>query len=165
MGANELRGESHGPLTVGQLLLHVSRLTAERMRVKMEEIGLHRAQGFALFYLGHRQGMPQSEIARGLHLSAASVTSMLQRMERDGWVVRQTDAADQRVSRVYLTPKAKELHREAHVCFHELERELTAALSEAERSQLRTLLQKVHARLASGAHGHPTCGGAGEEDA
>jgi DNA-binding MarR family transcriptional regulator len=135
------------------------------MRVKMEEIGLHRAQGFALFYLGHREGMPQSEIARGLHLSAASVTSLLQRMERDGWVVRQTDAADQRVSRVYLTPKARDLHREAHASFHEFERELTAALSEAERAQLRALLQKVHARLAAGAHGRPSCGEAGEEDA
>ncbi len=136
--------------TVGQLLLQICRLTGERMRVRMEEIGLHKAQGFALFFLGHREGVPQSEMARALHLSPASVTSMLQRMERDGWVARETDPDDQRVSRVYLTPKARELHREAHTSFHDLEDEVTGVLSAAEQAQLRALLAKVHGKLVEG---------------
>ncbi len=133
--------------TVGDLLIQVCRLTADRMRVRMEEIGLHKAQGFALFFIGHNDGMPQSEIARVMHLSPASVTNMLQRMERDGWVVRRTDPDDQRVSRVYLTQKAHEIHREAHACFYELEREVTGVLTVEELGQLRVLLAKVHARL------------------
>jgi DNA-binding MarR family transcriptional regulator len=133
--------------TVGQLLMQVCRLTGDRMRVKMEEIGLHRAQGFALFFLGHNEGAPQTEIAKAFHLSAASVTSMLQRMERDGWVVRKTDPDDQRVLRVYLTEKARLLHQDAHADFLELEREVTAVLTPKEQRELHALLAKVHAKL------------------
>jgi DNA-binding MarR family transcriptional regulator len=133
--------------TVGQLLIQVCRLTGDRMRVKMEEIGLHRAQGFTLFFLLHHEGAPQSEIARAFYLSPASVTSMLQRMERDGWVVRRADPDDQRVSRVYLTEKARVLHEEHHSSFLELEREVTAVLTPREQGELHALLAKVHAKL------------------
>ena len=133
--------------TVGQLLMQVCRLTGDRMRVKMEEIGLHKAQGFALFFLGDSEGAPQTEIGRAFHLSAASVTSMLQRMERDGWVVRKTDPNDQRVSRVYLTEKARKLHQEARSNFLELEREVTGVLTAREQGELHALLAKVHAKL------------------
>lgn len=144
-----MRQETRNPeqQTVGQLLLQVCRLTADRMRVKMEEIGLHKAQGFALFFLGDSEGAPQTEIGRAFHLSAASVTSMLQRMERDGWVVRKTDPNDQRVSRVYLTEKARKLHQEARSNFLELEREVTGVLTAREQGELHTLLVKVHAKL------------------
>jgi len=152
--------------TVGQLLMQVCRLTGDRMRVKMEEIGLHRAQGFTLFFLGHHDGVPQSEIARAFHLSAASVTSMLQRMERDGWIVRRPDPDDQRVSRVYLTEKARVLHEEAHSNFLELEREVTAVLTLREQGELHALLAKVHAklieRLPAGRQHAPTVDEGGE---
>jgi DNA-binding MarR family transcriptional regulator len=127
--------------------MQVCRLTGERMRVKMEEIGLHKAQGFTLFFLLHHEGAPQSEIARAFHLSAASVTSMLQRMERDDWIVRRPDPDDQRVSRVYLTEKARVLHEEHHANFLELEREVTAVLTLREQGELHALLTKVHAKL------------------
>jgi len=117
------------------------------MRVKMEGIGIHKAQGFALFYLAHRDGVPQTEIARTFHLSPASVTNMLQRMERDGWVERRPDPDDQRVSRVYLTKRARALREEAEGAFHELEGEITSTLTPAEQTELHDLLLKVHARL------------------
>jgi MarR family transcriptional regulator, organic hydroperoxide resistance regulator len=133
--------------TVGQLLFQVNRLVGERMRVKMEGIGLHKAQGFALFFLAHHEGAPQTEIARTFHLSPASVTNMLQRMERDGWIERRPDPDDQRVSRVYLTKKARALQEEADATFHELEAEVTGALTSTEQDQLHGLLLKIHARL------------------
>ncbi len=133
--------------TVGQLLLQISRLVGERMRVKMEGIGLHKAQGFALFYLAHRDGVPQTDIARTFHLSPASVTNMLQRMERDGWIERRPDPDDQRVSRVYLTKQARALREEAEAVFSELEREVTSSLTAAQQTELHALLLKVHARL------------------
>jgi DNA-binding MarR family transcriptional regulator len=117
------------------------------MRVKMESIGLYKAQGFALLFLSHYEGVPQTEVARALHLSPASVTNMLQRMERDGWVERRPDPDDQRVSRVYLTKRARALQEEAATTFRELEQEVTSALTPEEQAELQKLLLKVHARL------------------
>ena len=132
---------------MGQLLNQVCRLTAYQMRRKMERLGLHRAQGPALFFLSHHEGAPQNEIARSLHLTAASVTNMLQRMERDGWVERRADPADQRVSRVYLTDKARALDAEARAGLRELDQELVGALDEEEQLAFRLILMKIHARL------------------
>lgn len=134
-------------MTTGQLLMQVCRLTGYRMRVKMEKVGLHRGQGATLFFLWRHEGVPQTEIGRSLHLAPASVTDMLQRMERDGWIERKPDPHDQRISRVYLTAKAKALHEEARASFSELDEEVTGALTENEQSIFRQLLAKVHARL------------------
>lgn len=145
-GASPTSGPPGGQ-SVGQLLLQVCRLVGDQMRVRMEGLGLHRAQGFALFFLGHHEGVTQSEIARAFHLSPASVTNMLQRMERDGWILRTADPSDQRISRVYLTPKARELHRDAHETFRDVERDVMAALTKTEQDELRALLGKIQAEL------------------
>jgi DNA-binding MarR family transcriptional regulator len=134
-------------LTIGQLLTQVCRLTAYQVRLKMERVGLHRAQGPALFFLQHHEGASQNQIARAFHLTAASVTNMLQRMERDGWVVRRPDGEDQRITRVYPTEKAKALHEEARASFRELDEEIVGALEVPEQAVFRQLLAKVHARL------------------
>jgi len=141
------KARADGNTMVGQLMLRTCRLVGERVRVKMEGIGFHKAQGFAVFYLAHHEGVPQSEIARSFGLSPASVTNMLQRMERDGWIERRPDPDDQRISRVYLTKQARALADEAAGMFHELEREVTSALTAAEQAELRAILLKVHARL------------------
>jgi len=140
----------HDPqkLSLGQLLSQVCRLTGDRLRVKMEEIGLHKGQGFILFHLWHHDGIPQNVIAHAMHLSPATVTNTLQRMERDGWITRQRDADDQRMVRVHLTEKANALHEEVRASFRDLEQEVTSVLTKAERETLRELLVKLHEHLA-----------------
>ncbi|MEE8594168.1 MAG: MarR family transcriptional regulator, partial [Candidatus Bipolaricaulota bacterium] len=90
---NEKRKPSE-EMTVGQLLAQVCRMSGHRLRGHMEKIGLHRGQGFALIHLWHSDGMSQRDLARSMHISPASVTNMLQRMERDGWIERKRDEAD-----------------------------------------------------------------------
>jgi len=135
-------------LRIGQLLMQACRLTGERLRGKMEEIGIHWAQGFVLMHLWHHDGVPQTEIARARHIRPATVTSMLQRMERDGWIHRKRDADDQRVVRVHLTLKAKQLHAEARDVFREMEEEFSGIYTDEERATLHRLLLKLHDRFA-----------------
>jgi len=145
-----MQQSEHDPrkLTLGQLLSQVCRLTGDRLRVKMEEIGLHKGQGFILFHLWHHDGIAQNVIAHALHVSPATMTNTLQRMERDGWITRQRDSEDQRIVRVHLTEKAKALHEEVRASFRDLEREVTSVLTKDERETLRELLVKLHEHLA-----------------
>jgi DNA-binding MarR family transcriptional regulator len=137
-------------LTVGQLLAQVCRMSGHRLRTHMERIGLHRGQGFALIHLWHHDGIPQHELAQAMHISPASVTNMLQRMERDGWIARERDREDQRVVRVHLTDRAKDLRAEAQTVFHEMEAELSSVYTDEEKATLRRLLMKLHDRFAPG---------------
>lgn len=135
-------------MTLGQLMGQVCRLSGDRMRVVMERIGLHRGQGLVLLHLWHQDGMAQQEIARAKHVSPASVTNMLKRMERDGWIERRRDPQDDRVMRVYLTEKAQAVREEVHASFHQIDDEIAGTLSEDERTELRRLLLKVFGQLA-----------------
>jgi DNA-binding MarR family transcriptional regulator len=135
-------------LTVGQLLAQVCRMTGHHLRTHMEKLGLHKGQGFALVHLWHHDGIPQGELARAMHLSPASVTNMLQRMERDGWITRARDREDQRVVRVFLTDKARAMRAEARTVFHQMEAELSSIYSDEEKATLHRLLMKLHDRFA-----------------
>lgn len=135
--------------TLGQLLAHVSRLVGRHRQMKLASIGLHHAQGMILSFLWRNDGMSQQEVARALHIRPPTATNTLQRMERDGWIMRRRDAADQRVVCVYLTDKARSFHEEIHIMLRELDHELGAALSKAEQETLRNSLLKVHSYLAA----------------
>jgi DNA-binding MarR family transcriptional regulator len=134
--------------TLGHLLGKVCRLVGGRMRMKLEGIGLHHAQGMILFHLWHKDGTAQNVLAQALHITPPTATNTLQRMERDGWIERRRDAADQRVVRVYLTEKARALRAEARTTFRELDRELASMLTDNERDILMTSLLKVHRHLS-----------------
>ena len=146
---NEKRKPSE-EMTVGQLLAQVCRMSGHRLRGHMEKIGLHRGQGFALIHLWHNDGMSQRDLSRSMHISPASVTNMLQRMERDGWIERKRDEADQRVVRVFATDKSKKLRAEAKRVFREMENELGSVYTAEEQSALKRLLTKLYEHYAPG---------------
>ena len=135
-------------LSVGQLLSQVCRMTGHHLRTHMERIGLHRGQGFALVHLWHHDGVPQRELGRAMHIRPASVSNMLRRMERDGWISRERDAGDHRVVRVQLTEKAKDFRKEAGAAFRKMEDELGDVYTEEEKATLRRLLLKLHDHFA-----------------
>ena len=142
-------------MPIGQLLLQVCRLTGDRLRVKMEKIGVHRAQGLVLLQLCHRDGISQRQIIQARHVSPATMTNMLQRMERDGWITRERDSDDQRMVRVYLTEKAKSLRKEAQQTFRGMEEELASVYTDEEKEMFCRLLMKLHDRFAPLESRHP----------
>jgi DNA-binding MarR family transcriptional regulator len=142
-------------MSVGQLLAQVCRMTGLHLRTHMEKLGLHRGQTFALVHLWRHDGIPQRELAQAMHIRPASVTNMLQRMERDGWIARTRDPQDQRVVRVFLTHRAKDLRAGAQTVLREMEEELGAVYTESEQATLRSLLLKLHAYYVE--HAEPGC--------
>jgi DNA-binding MarR family transcriptional regulator len=79
------------------LLSQVCRLHYVRAQGLLDAIGIYRGQPPVLYVLHEQEGLTQSELAARLEVAPATVTKMLQRLERAGFVQRQTDAADQRV--------------------------------------------------------------------
>jgi len=149
------KGQMPEQMPLGQLLLQVCRLTGDRLRVNMEKIGVHRAQGLVLLQLCHRDGISQRQIVQARHVSPATMTNMLQRMERDGWITRERDSDDQRMMRVYLTEKAKSLRKEAQQTFRGMEEELVSVYTDEEKEIFCRLLMKLHDRFAPFESRHP----------
>jgi len=128
---------------LGLLMARVCRVIGGEMRTKLERLGLYHAQGMILFCLWREDGLTQQLLAERLHIATSTVSNTLKRMERDGWVKRHRDEQDQRIVRVCLTERSRQLKKEAHASFAEMDRELSAILTTDEREILKRSLLKV----------------------
>lgn len=73
---------------------------------RLKGTGVSRAQFLALAHLTALGPLTQSELVDRLSITAATGVRLVDRMVRDGWVVRQTDPKDGRVKRVVPTEQA-----------------------------------------------------------
>jgi DNA-binding MarR family transcriptional regulator len=135
------------PQATDFLLAQVCRVHHGRARELLHEIGLYRGQPPLLDILYDEEGLTHSELATRLQVAPATVTKMLQRMEKAGFLLRRADPEDQRVSRVYLTGAGHEIRAEMRARLGQLAEETLAGLSAEERAVLRELLLRVQENL------------------
>ncbi len=128
--------------------LRATRLQRRLMLRVLAEHDTPPAQAMCLRTIAAHDGSTQREIGQLLHLGAPTVTAMLKRMERAGTIVREPDAADQRVARVRLTPAGRDLEREVHAVLAVRIGELLRTMPEADREELGRLLDDLADRMA-----------------
>lgn len=104
-------------------------------------------QGFVIGYLVQNPGAIQREIADMSRTSAASVTSLLQGLERRGFVERRMEGGNERSKRVYATPAGIELIAGLDTAMAAVDEAILAPLDQNERETLHALLTKITAKL------------------
>ena len=132
---------------LGGLFAHVRHMHHHRAVAMFERLGLLFGQPPVLFALWHQDGQTQTELSKRMNRTPATVTSTLNRMEKDGWVERRPDSQDHRVQRVYLTQRGKEIRVEAEVEMKKLDEETFSGFDDVERSLLKRLLLQMEANL------------------
>jgi DNA-binding MarR family transcriptional regulator len=115
---------------------------------RVRRLGLTRSQWLLLTRLHRRPGASQTELAEMLEVEKASAGRMLDRMERDGWIVRKADPADRRIKRIHLTREAERVHARMWVVAQATVEDALGNLSAGERTQLARLMSRVKARLS-----------------
>lgn len=86
---------------------HISRFMHNRISSRLRGYKLGRGQSEILRFLVHRgDGKSQDEIRRELELDSTTVTRTIQRLIKNGYIVRKKDEKDRRINRIYLTEKA-----------------------------------------------------------
>ncbi|WP_022762010.1 MULTISPECIES: radical SAM mobile pair system MarR family transcriptional regulator [Butyrivibrio] len=81
----------------------------ERILAEKNIDAFNGAQGRILYVLWQEDGVPIKIISEKSGLAITSLTTMLERMEKNGLISRKTDEADKRKTLLFLTDKAKEL--------------------------------------------------------
>jgi DNA-binding MarR family transcriptional regulator len=153
------------PESVDALLAQVCRLHHMRAHVLLEEIGPYRGQPPVLFHLQRQDGLTLTDLVAHLEVAPATVTKMVQRLERAGFVQRAPDGEDQRVTRVYLTEAGRAIQRKMRAVLQRLEGESFAGLSAEERGRLSALLVRVRANLTHTIQPAAPSGADGDEPA
>jgi len=150
--------EASGPVT--HAIFRLSRMNKTMIGGLLRDLGLAPGQELLLLQLWDRDGCSQTDLVGRLGLDPSTVTKMLQRLERDGWVRRAPSDGDGRVTLVTLTDKGRRLRGNVTRLWSELEQETTKMLSPTERARLLALLHKVeeglHVSVAGGEGGCDT---------
>ena len=108
---------------------------------EMADIGL--SDFVVLEMLLHKGPQKVNDIGRAIDLTSGAITAAVDRVEKQGLVVRTLDPNDRRARIVRLTPKGETLIRElfdSHVAAME---RATSGLTASERSTLVALLKKL----------------------
>lgn len=126
-----------------QLLAQFSQAYRSAVDAFMEQAGMYRGQALLLCTINKQAGMTQTEIADMLAVQGATVSHMLQRLEEARLVVRQRDAADNRLVRVYATEAGRQKELEIQEQLRCLEDAVLKGIGPAERETLRRLVWQM----------------------
>ena len=99
----------------GYLIGQINKLTNRRVNelLKKENISeFNGAQGTILFVLSNEGEMSIKDIGKATGLAKTSLTSMLERMEKSGLILRRQDSVDKRKTLLFLTDKARDLEND-----------------------------------------------------
>jgi len=118
---------------------------------------MYRGQPYVLKVLWEEEGLTHSELARRLHVQPATVTNIITRMEKAGFVERRSDEKDQRVSRVYLTDKGREIQGQVKQIWREFEAQVFAGFSAKERAALQQFFVRIRDNLLQLGDDEPCC--------
>ncbi len=132
---------------VEKLVREVNRLHFTVFHQTLSSFGLGKGQPPILKYLSLNDGCKQSDIAKREHLTAATVTVMLQTMEKNGLIERKNDEKDLRIMRVYITQKGREVQSRCDEAIENMEKEIYEDFTEDEIEAFKKLLTKKCDRL------------------
>ena len=132
---------------IGYVISDVARLMRTVFDRRVRRLGLTRAQWLVMTRLYRRPGASQSELAEMLEVEKATAGRLVDRLEKNGWVVRRPDAVDRRINRLYLTAEAERVQARMWSIAQATVDDALVALSSAERQQLEELMNRVKARL------------------
>ena len=153
--------------SAAEAFMHLLRTSDDAFGVAEKNLSHHNiSQGrFCVLMLLWRSGQPRAanltgsdackpgprtpaELAEAAGVTRATMTGLIDTLERDGFVTREPDPVDRRMMSVLLTPRGEEFLRDFLPGHFKLTGAIMEPLSESERKTLVRLLVKVQRQVA-----------------
>lgn len=140
-----LRSESN----LTHLMRHVLKNHRSHVDRLIRDYDVYPGQPPLLLKLSDTDGLSQRELADSKGVKPATLTVMLQRMEKTGLIRRAADEKDQRVTRVYLTEKGRGASEAVKQAMEEVEARCFEGFLPEEKLLLRRFLLQMKDNLTS----------------
>ncbi|HWO60691.1 MAG TPA: MarR family winged helix-turn-helix transcriptional regulator [Umezawaea sp.] len=138
---------SRGP--VSHALFRVIRLHRMLAGHLLRDLGLHRGQELLLMHLWDSGPVRQTELIAVLDSDSATITRMVQRLEKAGLVERAPDPHDGRATLVSSTAAGDAIRARIERMWHDLEASTVGDLPQTTLTPLLEALAQVEANLAA----------------
>lgn len=110
---------------------------------KVKDTGIYRSQHRLLMLLGKHPDCSQTELAEKMDVSPAAVAVSLKKLEKGGYINRQSHAEDNRINHVEVTDKGQEAISVSIQYFKEVESAMLKGFSLEEMGRLRNYLERI----------------------
>ncbi|MBC8536540.1 MarR family transcriptional regulator [Feifania hominis] len=137
--------------TVQAPMMQIFRLYFQIAFHRMEKLGIHPGQVPLFQALAAHDGQSQRELADSLCIKQSTMTVMIQRLERSGFVERRADEHDQRVSRVYLTDAGRDIAAQCAQILHGIQQQLLEGFTPEEIILMRRFSKQIKENLVRAA--------------
>jgi len=130
--------------TAPMLVNEIARLFHSRMRgYDVEGATLRDGERLILHVLVHSNGCSQLELVKQTHLKPPTVSVTLKSLEAQGFVYRENDENDQRITRVYLSERGRTHNLRIKERLNAIDTELMQGFDEEECRQLVQFLERM----------------------
>ncbi len=110
----------------------------------LEEMELTSAQGHIMGYLSHRDTPPcPRDIEEAFHLSHPTVSGLLSRLEKKGFITLRSDENDRRCKRIFVLPKGLECHERMRETIRTIETRMVSGFTPEEQTQFSAFLDRA----------------------
>lgn len=116
-------------------------------REMQEKIGCSATQIAAIFYLMENDGCQLVDLSRELLQNKSAITTLVERMEKNGLLKKVPSQTDKRASQLFLTAKGRELGIKALPFVTAYDQILSDGLSEKELAVVTRFLDRVISRF------------------
>ena len=131
---------------IGKEIIVLSNRIKRKMRSAAESLGITDTQGRILKYIweeSKKREVFQKDIEDEFDIRRSSVTQVIQLLERDGLIVRESVERDARLKKLVLTKKAIHIQEVMNGKIRELEFQMQKDISEEEREIFLKILSKI----------------------
>ncbi|KTD24032.1 MULTISPECIES: MarR family winged helix-turn-helix transcriptional regulator [Legionella] len=131
------------------LIKKASRLLIKKANELLKPYGLTDAYTYFLIALYQQEGLTQSEMHKQIGIEQPTAVRTLDRMERDGLIIRTPSTTDRRAIQIRLTEKGRNCRKIIEQCAHELNEFALKGFKEEEKHMLKQLLGRLNTNFDS----------------
>jgi MarR family transcriptional regulator, transcriptional regulator for hemolysin len=139
------------PRTARRELLHqlveTSRLLRTHVDQRARQLGTTRAQWGVLSRLAWQEGLMQADLAGQLEIQPISLTRLIDRLERQGYIERRADLRDRRIYRLHLTQAGRAFTESLDPAGDDIAGEALSFLDDARVATMTKTLEAIKERL------------------
>jgi DNA-binding MarR family transcriptional regulator len=134
-------------LNFGVLVHEVSRIRRKAIDQVMKPLGITGSQWWVLTYISLHNGHSQVELADELNMGKVALGGLLDRLEKNDLIRRETDQADRRIKRVHLSTEGQAMVEKIRDTSQGIQESALEGISNEELEIAIAALKKMEANL------------------
>ena len=126
------------------MIKKASRLLIKKANELLKPYGLTDAYSYFLMSLYQQDGLTQSEMHKQIGIEQPTAVRTLDRMERDGLIIRTRSITDRRAIEIRLTEKGRSCQKIIEQCAYELNQSALSGFEEEDKHKIKYLLERLN---------------------